>query len=225
MQEQDRKTRLRLLSAAARLFAERGFAKVTVRDICKRAHANVAAVNYHFHGKLGLYHEVLQLAIRTMQETTTAAYETGKGKPPEQQLAAYVRVFLQRVVGERHHDGWIHQLMMRELSDPTPALEMVLDQVIRPRMAYLCHIISKLLDAPVDAEPVARCAMSVHAQCVALINPFAGKLSHAFERTPEALDAMAEHIVRFSVAGVREVGRGELSEPGVPSRSREAPAS
>jgi TetR/AcrR family transcriptional regulator, regulator of cefoperazone and chloramphenicol sensitivity len=184
MQEQDRETRLRLLSAATRLFAERGFAKVTVRDICAAAGANVAAVNYHFRGKLGLYQEVLDVAMRTMQETTKAAYEGGKGKTPEQQLAVYVRVFLQRVVGGRHDDGWIHQLMMQELSDPTPALDMVLEQVIRPRMAYLCHIVSELLDAPVDAEPVMRCAMSVHAQCVALINPFAGRLSHTFERTP-----------------------------------------
>jgi len=223
--EQDRETRLRLLSAAARLFAERGFAKVTVRDICKRARANVAAVNYHFHGKLGLYHEVLQLAIRTMQETTEAAREAGQGRPPDQQLAAYVRVFLQRVVGAGHDDSWIHQLMMRELSDPTPALDMVLEQVVRPRMTYLCGVVAALLDAPVEAEPVARCAMSVHAQCVAMINPFAGRVSHAFERTPEALDAMADHITRFSGAGIRTIGRAGLSVPIAPSTNREGPAS
>jgi hypothetical protein len=112
--------------------------------------------------------------------------------------------------------------MMRELSDPTPALDMVLDEVIRPRMAYLCGIVAELLDAPVDAEPVARCAMSVHAQCVALINPFAGRLSHAFEHSPQALDAMADHIVRFSLAGVRDVGLSELTGP---STNRAAPAS
>ena len=188
-------------------FAERGFAKVTVRDICRKARANVAAVNYHFDGKLGLYHEVLQLAIRTMQETTEATQEAGRVLPPARQLAAYVRVFLHRVVGGGH-DAWIHQLMMRELSDPTPALELILDQVVRPRLAYLCGIIAALLGSPVDAEPVARCAMSVNAQCVALlINPIAGRLSPAFERTPAALDAMADHIARFSVAGICDIGR------------------
>ena len=210
MKEQDPETRLRLLSAAAALFAERGFAKVTVRDICLKARANVAAVNYHFDGKLGLYHEVLQVAIRTMRETTEAAREAGQGRSPDQQLAAYVRVFLQRVVGVGH-DAWIHQLMMRELSDPTPALDMVIEQVIRPRMTYLCGIMAALLDCPVDAEPVARCAMSVHAQCMAMINPFAGRLSHAFERTPQALDAMADHIARFSIAGIRASASAKAS--------------
>ena len=72
MGEQDQETRARLLNAAARLFAERGFAKVTVRDICKKARANVAAVNYHFGGKDGLYRAVMRMAIETMQATTEA---------------------------------------------------------------------------------------------------------------------------------------------------------
>ena len=51
----DLATKERLLREATRLFAERGFKKVTVRDICAAARANVAAVNYHFGGKPGLY--------------------------------------------------------------------------------------------------------------------------------------------------------------------------
>lgn len=207
MKERDRETRLRLLSAAARLFAEHGFARVTVRDICQKAGANVAAVNYHFGGKVGLYHEVLQSAIRTMQSTTEAARAAGAEKPPDQQLRAYVQVFLQRVVGGGH-DTWIHQLMMHELSNPTPALDMVLEQVIQPRMAYLSEVIAQLLGCPVEDTRVARCALSVNAQCLAVrINPMAGRVSPVSERTPEALDAMADHIARFSLAGIDEITR------------------
>ena len=59
----DRETRERLLQVAKQLFADRGFRNVTVREICRDAHANVAAVNYHFGDKLGLYRAVLQSAI------------------------------------------------------------------------------------------------------------------------------------------------------------------
>ena len=58
----DLKTRQRVLEAAVEVFAEQGFRKTTVRDICKRAHANVAAINYHFRDKEGLYTAVLQYA-------------------------------------------------------------------------------------------------------------------------------------------------------------------
>ena len=64
----DLETRERLLKAAERLIAERGYKKVTVRDICRAARANVAAVNYHFGDKEGLYRELLQIAIDVVRE-------------------------------------------------------------------------------------------------------------------------------------------------------------
>ena len=94
----DLETRERLLEAAQRLFAQRGFKRVTVREICRAARANVAAVNYHFGDKLGLYREVMQGAIRAMRETNEAAREAGKGQSPEEELRRYVAVFLQRVL-------------------------------------------------------------------------------------------------------------------------------
>ena len=47
-------TRRALLDAAADVFAESGFRCATTREICRRAGANVAAINYHFGGKEGL---------------------------------------------------------------------------------------------------------------------------------------------------------------------------
>jgi AcrR family transcriptional regulator len=199
----DTATRARLLATAARLFAENGFAKVTVRDICRRARANVAAVNYHFGGKLGLYHEVMQLAIREMQATTDAAREAGERQPPEEQLRAYIDVFVRRVVGS-DQSNWIHQLVRQEIADPTPAFDLVMQQAFRPRLDYLFGVIAKLIGCSPEDPRVARCAMSVQVQCLALLhNPMAAKISPAFERTPDTLDAMADHIARFSLAGIR----------------------
>src|SRR4051812_24249462 len=205
MKARDQETRLRLLSSAARLFAERGFAKVSVRDICRKARANVAAVNYHFNGKLGLYQEVLEAAIRTMQSTTEAARQAGAEQPADRQLRAYVEVFLHRVAG-RGHDSWIHQFMLREMSDPTPALDLVIEQVIKPRMTYLCGIVATLLGCDVTDERALRCAMSVHVQCLALFDhPVTHRVGGAPDRSPEAIDLMADHITRFSLAGIREI--------------------
>ena len=131
------------------------------------ARANVAAVNYHFHGKTGLYEEVLRSAIQTMRGTTEAAQRAGAGRPPAEQLEAFIAIFLQKVVEGRN--SWIHQLMMHELSDPTPALDLVVDEVLRPRMAYLSGIIASLIGLREDDPRVARCLMSVQAQIHALL--------------------------------------------------------
>jgi AcrR family transcriptional regulator len=199
MTARDQETRERLLATATKLFAEQGFAKVTVREICRRARANVAAINYHFGGKKGLYDEVVDAAIETMQSTTRAMQTAGAGRPAEEQLGLYVSIFLTRIVAAR--DNWIHQLMVRELSDPTPALDLVLKQVVQPRMAYLRRVIAALLRCRTSDPRVERCAMSVQAQCLAQVtHPVADLRSKAL--SARQLDALAHHIVRFSLAGI-----------------------
>lgn len=206
--EPDRETRERLVAAAASLFAAQGFAKVTVRDICHAARANVAAVNYHFHGKTGLYEEVLRRAISVMQETTAAAVAAGQNKPPGEQLTAYVLVFLRRVFEGR--DSWIHQIMMHEISDPTPALDLVVNDVIRPRMAYLSTVVAALLATTMDDPRVGYCVASVNAQCLAVLRSSMSDRLGLMQVNATTIDAIARHIARFSLGGIAAVS-GQLS--------------
>src|SRR3954468_9541294 len=110
MSERDLETRARLLAAATRLFASRGFKKVTVREISREARANVAAVNYHFGDKLGLYREVLQTAAGSMRATLETARASGEGGSAEDKIRAYIRVYLERAAGSAS-DAWIHRLV------------------------------------------------------------------------------------------------------------------
>jgi AcrR family transcriptional regulator len=199
--DRERETRQRLIESATRLFAERGFAKVTVREICRAAGANVAAVNYHFGGKTGLYQEIVRSAIRTMHETTQEIQTLGEGRPPDEQLRIFVRVFLTRVVQAR--DGWIHRFMAHELNDPTPALDMVIKQVIKPRMAYLGSVIAALIGCRPADPRVAHAVMSVQAQCLVLLNDKIASRFHPFQVTPKRLEQVADHITTFSLAGIK----------------------
>ncbi len=202
----DVETRERLLESAARLFSERGFAAVTVRDICAAAHANVAAVNYHFAGKLGLYQAVMRMAIARMQDATAEGQRAGEGLNAEGRLRAYVQVFVTRVVAGQQ--GWIHQLMMRELSDPTPALDLVVAEVLRPRLAYLAAVVAELIGCDEDDPRVMRATFSVHAQCVGLMgHPIARRVNPVLTSGPDALEAMVDHITEFSLAGLWALAR------------------
>ena len=202
---EDLETRERLLDAAARLFAERGFARVTVRDISRKARANVAAVNYHFGGKDGLYDAVMRKAIETMQATTEAARAAGRDLPPRERIRAYVSVFADRLLGT-HHETWIHQLMLREMSDPSPALEMVADEVLRPRMAYLCGAIAEVIGCAPDDPRVVRCALSVTSQFNSMLwTKAVAKLVNAPDAVPGPIDEIADHITQFSLGGIQKV--------------------
>jgi AcrR family transcriptional regulator len=202
---EDRETRARLLHAAARLFAERGYARVTVRDICKTARANVAAVNYHFGGKDGLYRAVMHHAMETMQATTEAAREAGRNLPAAERIRAYVSVFADRLLGV-HHETWIHQLMLREMSDPTPALAIVAEEVLQPRVRYLSGAIAELLQCAPDDPRVLRCALSVTCQFNNLLwTQGLAKLLNAEDVGPGSIDEISEHIARFSLGGMNAV--------------------
>jgi TetR/AcrR family transcriptional regulator, regulator of cefoperazone and chloramphenicol sensitivity len=201
--DNDAATRDRLLAAGTRLFAEHGFEHVTVRDICAEASANVAAINYHFAGKAGLYMEVLRIAVDIMRGTTEEMIRAGQGQPPEAQLEILVRVFLERVIGGI---GWIHQLMIQEMRQPTAGLDLVVAQVIAPRFAYIRSVVAALLDANDDTAPIViACATSVQSQLmVALRTPMAAKLGIP-TLTLEGVPDVARHIARFSIAGIRAI--------------------
>src|SRR4051812_4279097 len=153
MKQRDRETRERILRVAAQQFADRGFKKVTVRDICKAARANVAAVNYHFGDKSGLYREVLQRAIETVRATSEAARAAGEGRPADERLRRYIHVSLCRVVTDGHAN-WISRLIHREMTDPTPAFDALVDQGIRPRIDDLSAIVADLLGCDVNDDRV-----------------------------------------------------------------------
>jgi AcrR family transcriptional regulator len=202
MSGRDRETGERLLRTAARLFAERGFKRVTVREICRAARANVAAVNYHFGDKLGLYREVLQLATGVLQATTEAARQAGEGCTPDEKLRRFVQVHLHRMLGER--DDWFPRLIDREVADPTPALDTLVERGLRPRLDYLAGIVAEILGCPVSDPRVWRSVVSVQAQSVAYKPSAIGaRLGQKPRLSPAEIDEIAAHVVAFSLAGIR----------------------
>jgi AcrR family transcriptional regulator len=69
-------TRERILSAALSVFAEHGFERATLREITKRAGANIAAVNYHFRSKSDLFKEMVQRFFGPVNDARVAAVDT-----------------------------------------------------------------------------------------------------------------------------------------------------
>jgi AcrR family transcriptional regulator len=207
----DLETRSRLLKAGERLFADHGFKKVTVRDICRAAGANVAAVNYHFGDKLGLYREVLQSAIDAMRDTNDAAREAGAGQPAEEQLRRYIVLFVHRLLGASRDT--VHRLVNREMNDPTPALDALVEQGIRPRVEYLSGLIAEISGLEASDQRVLRCVASVQAQSLSYLpNPIAERLGLVVKPTTAHLDEIANHIATFSLAGVRAIARMKQTE-------------
>jgi AcrR family transcriptional regulator len=199
-------TRQRLIDAAGEVFATGGFRNATVRDICTRAGANVAAVNYHFGGKEGLYLEVLRFAHTCAFTKYPPDMGLKPGATPKQRLHAFVRSFLFRVLDEGR-PAWHGKLMAREIADPTGALEAIVKDGIRPHFATLRGVVAELLGPKLAADPehVRFAAWSVVGQCLFYFyaRPVIMQLHPAQTFTPADLEAIARHITNLSLAGLK----------------------
>lgn len=201
-------THARLLETAGRVFAETGFQSAKVRDICARAGVNLAAVNYHFGDKLGLYREVLRYAASTAECAAPFPPDL-PGRTPEEKLRLYVRGLLQNIYGE-DRPAWPIRLMTHELARPTPALDGVVDQVIRPRHDAVRRLVASVIGRPVDHRVTRLCTHSIMGQVMVYAHSRAviGKLWTDLKFTPETLDEIAAHIAAFSYAALQQFRRG-----------------
>ncbi len=200
----DSDTRQRLLEAAGEVFADVGFRAATVREICARAGANVAAVNYHFGDKEALYLEVLAHAHQAALERYPPDFGLRAGANAEEKLAAFVRAFLLRLLDDGV-PAWLGKLMAREMIEPTAALDRIVEHTARPLFERLTAIVRELAGRELPADVLTRCAQSVVGQCL-----FYRHCREMIRRgwpeadpTPERIDELAQHITRFSIAGIR----------------------
>ncbi|HTW87438.1 MAG TPA: TetR/AcrR family transcriptional regulator, partial [Candidatus Binataceae bacterium] len=156
-------TSQRLLQAAGEVFAEYGFRAATVREICERAGANVAAVNYHFRDKETLYGEVIRYASRRVAETYPFDPEP-KGANPELRLRTLVRNYLMRFFDRNL--AWYGKLICRELSEPTNFFEQIVESDVRHYAEQLIEIVREFVGNDISDEQIRMCSNSVAGQCL-----------------------------------------------------------
>jgi TetR/AcrR family transcriptional regulator, regulator of cefoperazone and chloramphenicol sensitivity len=198
--QHDEATRARLLKAAAEVFAEAGFAASTVRGICARAQVNVAAVNYHFGDKLGLYTEVLKQsagpgAQRRIRDAMAGAVS------PEDALRIFVRGMFDKVYGANPETNV--KIMTQEIINPTPAFESIVDETMRPQYKQLCAIVSSITG---HAQTSMETKLGVYSLVGQILHYFHGREVIA-RLTPtmniaKERNRIADHIVNFTLAGL-----------------------
>lgn len=196
-------TRERLLEAAGEAFAAQGFRAATVRRICRRAGTGVAAVNDHFGGKRGLYAAVFEHALRACNERYPTDLGAGPGAPPEERLRAFVRSLLLRTL-DAGRPAWHGQLMLREMADPTEALDVVVATSVRPMLDALGEIVRALIGPRATPREVRLFAFSVCGQCVYYrhCRAVTERLVPEQGYGPDEIEALADHVTRFSLDAI-----------------------
>ncbi len=216
MEDKGRTTREKIMDAAGEVFGRRGYAAATVREICKRAGVNVAAINYYFQGKEGLYREV----ARDLISETFARFPVvaGDGEiTPEQRLHTFIEATLRRLISPGGLSGYAGkgQLVARELADPSAILDTMVEDFIRPTAMVLAEIISELLGPAASDRDVLKCQLSVIGQCFhyATGRPIITRLTGLDLSAEGVICELADHVTRFSLAAIVGIRR-QLEQAG-----------
>ncbi len=201
-------TRTALLQAAAAEFAEAGYHDATIRAICRRAGTNVAAVHYHFGDKPQLYLEVLRHLVAEANRRLPFDMGLGPEAAPETRLRAFVRSVLGRLLEPGPH-AWLGRLVARELTEPTPCLEVMVREHIQPLADQVRSIIVAFLGPDRDEQTLGFCGLSIVSQCFFYFHCRAvvSRLLPHLPQGPAAVEPLTEHITRFSLAALKELAR------------------
>ena len=205
--------RQRLLKAALTLFAEKGFAKASTREIAEVAQCNLAAINYYFGDKRGLYQAVLTEAIcdASGEEAAVGCAAGGMLGADDigQALKDFFRAFLQPLKqGEKVR--LVTKLHFREILEPTGLMQEFCDTLIRPLHEAMRALLARHFQVSAEDAELVRLALAIQGMGVYffLAQDTLAVLAPDLTATPEAVDILAERLALYALGMVQaETGR------------------
>lgn len=196
-------TKLRLVEAAGEVFADKGFEAASIREICQRAEANIAAVNYHFGDKRQLYVAAVRHAQTCSTESMFPPGVDITTIPATEQLELFIRTMLRQKL-DPSQPRWHLELMLREMTRPTEACAQVVDDYIRPLADILATILHQLLPNMPPEQRAWEVGFSIVAQVLfyQFNQPIIQLLMGNDGYRALSVDRLAKFITHFSLAAL-----------------------
>jgi AcrR family transcriptional regulator len=197
-------TREQLLAAAERLFAERGFAGVSVRMIAATAGVNWSLVGYYFRGKNGLLAEVYRRHCTTLNRERLRLLADARrdGWHLESVIEAFVRPALAEIQG-RDGETQFSRLRAMVAAEDTPLFtQLVADNFDQSSRTFVAALRECLPDLPPD-EILWRFHFMLGTIYYSVSSPQRIKAFSRGRCNPGDLEATVRHLVPFLAAAFR----------------------
>lgn len=225
-------TKERILDAAERLFAERGFDRTSLRAITTEAGVNLAAVNYHFRSKNDLIHEVFSRRLAPINAQRLAmldacqAGEAAVALPLEKILRAFVEPILRPEGVAATGRMTLQTLLGRMYADPGGNVR----RIFFGEMEEVAHRFRAAFQRALPGVPLADLFWRLHFTIGAMAHTLAASwiiemISNGLCKASD-LDGTIDRLVAFAVAGLnaplpRASGgqKGGLSHKSSPRRA------
>lgn len=192
--------RSRLLHAALSLFAAKGFAKTSTREIAQAAGANIAAISYYFGDKAGLYAATFTEPMGGSMPDLIALYDA-----PDLPLDESLRIFMTGYLEPLKHGDIVRQCMrlhLRELLEPTGQWATELERDVKAPHEALVRVLSRHLQLTRPDDDVQRLAFAISGLATQLfvMRDMVEALQPQLLGAPHQVDTWAEQLVGYGLA-------------------------
>ncbi|MEU7824713.1 TetR/AcrR family transcriptional regulator [Catellatospora sp. NPDC049133] len=192
-----RDTPSRLREAAERLLAERGAARISLRDITDAAGANVASVGYHFGSKDALLDEVVRSSLTEMYDQQRARLaQLPEDAGLEDLVRAWVLPTFATHAEQDEKQRRRSRILQDALNQPSPAVTAQLAEMAAPVQRQLLDRISRHVPHVPQEELWLRHTAVLAALGALGSDAFAGMLA----AVPP--DRLADQLVAWIVGGL-----------------------
>ena len=204
--------RSRLLDAALVLFAEKGFAKTSTREIALAAEVNISSIRYYFGDKAGLYRAVF------MDPRGNPHGQTSLVDPSTVDLHASLRALLEgftEPLKQGHLVRSCMKLHFREMLEPTGVWQDEIDNHIKPTHTLLAHVLCRHLGLAQPDDAIHRLVFSLSGLglMVQVCSDVVNAIRPGLIATPESIDVYTEHLLGFAHAMVQSEVQRRASAP------------
>ncbi|MFZ6767690.1 CerR family C-terminal domain-containing protein [Undibacterium sp. Di26W] len=191
--------RTRLLDSALQLFAGRGYAKTSTREIARVAEVNISAISYYFGDKAGLYRAVFN-DPRSNPNVDPAIFEQS-----ETQLRDILSALMCSFTDSLKQGEMVEQCMklhFREMLEPTGLWGEEIDTMIRPAHQGLVRLLCRYLGIRRADDDVHRLAFSVTGLAVSLMvsRDLMQVIRPALIARPKAIDVYSSRLADYAMA-------------------------
>lgn len=204
-------TKALILQVAGRLFAEKGFERTTSREICLAARANMAAVNYHFGSREGLYEAVLVEAHGQLVRLDDLEAIGRLGDAPQDRLRAVIGLLARRASGQEVPWGLrilVHEMMVA----PSPHIAVLMRKAVLPKVQIMMSIVASVLGLPADHPAVQRSLALVVMPSIMLTIAPRDLLRQVIPAAYDDEQALVDEMTRYAMAGLAAVASAHGTE-------------
>lgn len=203
--------RQKLVLAALKLFAEKGFEGASTREIADAASANISAIRYYFGDKAGLYRAAF---TEPLGENAHGCAEIDPALPLPDALRRFFAEFLEPLKrGEAVR--LVMKLHFREMIEPTGAWEEAIEAEIKPQHEAMVRMLTRRFGMAAPDIDVQRLAFSVVGMAVHYYvgQDIVDAIAPELLGSPDAIDTLATRLAHFAAAMIdAEAARRGLAQ-------------